>query len=99
MFFVPLLGSPFPFYKPKGGKSLERERERERDCRDRAASPLRVGPIGPTDDDGGAPIPCPDATCAARSNGMGGAGLSGCRTGDVRPAKTGGASPPVHFTA
>jgi hypothetical protein len=37
-------------------------------------------------------MPCPDATCGVHTNGMGGAGLSGCRTGDVRPAETGGAS-------
>jgi hypothetical protein len=88
---LPGRGSSFSFYKSKGRESLHTERER--DSRDRVASPLRVGPNGPVDDDGGAPIPCLGATCAVRPKGTGGAGSSGRRMGDVRPANTGGVSP------
>jgi hypothetical protein len=51
-----------------------------------------VGPNGPVDDDGGAPISCPSATCALCPNGTGDVGPCGHRKGGVRPAKTGGMS-------
>jgi hypothetical protein len=85
-------GSPFPFYKSKEREWLQREKKSARDPRDCAASPLRGGPTSPVDDDGGAPMPCPGATCDVHPKGMGGADLSGRRTGDVRPAEMGGAS-------
>jgi hypothetical protein len=97
---TPWWGSPFPFYKSKGREWIQRERERERDPQDRATSPLLLmGPSGPVDDGGGAPIPRPDATGGVSPNRMGGAGLPGYKTGDVRPAEMGGGSPPAHFTA
>jgi hypothetical protein len=51
-----------------------------------------MGPAAPVDDDGGAPMPCPGATCGVHPDGTGGAGLPGCRMGDVRPAETGDVS-------
>jgi hypothetical protein len=87
-------GCPFPFYKSKGREWLERDRESaKRDHRDHAASPLRVGIIGTVDDDGCAPMLCPEATCTVPPNGTGGASPSSCRTGDLRPAKMGGVTP------
>jgi hypothetical protein len=56
----------------------EREKEQKRSPESCCFSPSQ-GPTGLVDDDGGALMPCPSVTC-------------GCRTGDVRPAKTGGAS-------
>jgi hypothetical protein len=79
-------GSSFPFYKSKGRESLQRERETER-------LPGSCGPNGQVNDDGGAPISCLGATYTFHPNGTGGVGLSGRRTGDVRPAKMGGVSP------
>jgi hypothetical protein len=82
-FLPPSEGSPFPFMSQREGSEF-----RERDPRDRAASPpLRMGPIGLADDDGGAPMSCPGAMCGARPNGTGGAGLLGRRTGDVCSAE------------
>jgi hypothetical protein len=75
-------GLPSTFYKSKGREWIKRERKR--DPLDRAASPLlRMGPAGPVDGDGGAPMLRPGAMCGVRPNGMGGAGLPGRRTGDV----------------
>jgi hypothetical protein len=54
----PAGGSSSPFYKSKGRESLHREI---------AGTVLLLpscGPNGPVDDDGGASIPCPGATCA-----------------------------------
>jgi hypothetical protein len=82
----PAWGLPSPFISQREGSYY-----RERDRRDRVASPLRVDPNGPVHDDGGAPIPCPGAMSIVCPNRTGGAGLSGRRTGDVRPAEMGGA--------
>jgi hypothetical protein len=84
----PAGGLPSPFISQREGSCY-----RERDRWDRVASPLRVGPNGPVDDDGGAPVPCPGETCTVRPNRMGGVGSSSRRTGDVRLAEMGGASP------
>jgi hypothetical protein len=56
-----------------------------------------MGPAWPVDDDGGAPMPRPGATCGVRPNGMDNMGLPGRRTGDVHPAETGVGSPPGSF--
>jgi hypothetical protein len=112
-FFVPLCErSPFPFYKSKGRECVhegsgytkkrerERERERERSPQDRAASPpLRMGPAGPIDDDGGTPMPRPSAMCGMCPNGTGGTGLPSRRMGNVHPAKMDDVSPPACFMA
>jgi hypothetical protein len=61
------------------------DRERERDPRDHATSPpLRMGLTGPINDDEGAPMPCPGATCGKHPSGTSGAGLPGRTMGDVR---------------
>jgi hypothetical protein len=84
-----MVGLPSPLLSQREASGY-----RDRDPQDRAASPpLRMGPTGPIDDDGGAPMPCPSTTCGVRPNGTGDAGLPSRRTGDVRPAKTGIVSP------
>jgi hypothetical protein len=76
----------------------ERARGRERDPRDRAASPLlHVGPTSPVDDDGGSPMPRPGVTCGVRPIGTGGVGPPGRRTNNVCPDKTSSVSPCVFY--
>jgi hypothetical protein len=68
--------------------------KRERDPQDCTASPpLHVGSNGLVDDDGGAPMPRPGATCGVHPNRTDSTGPLGHGTGDVRPDKTGGVSP------
>jgi hypothetical protein len=103
-FLSPLAGGlPSPFISQREGsgyRGRERKGERKRSPWDHAASPpIRMGPAGPVDDDGYAPMPRPGVTCGASPNGIGGAGLAGHRTSDVRPTKMDNVNPLAHFTA